>query len=138
MRKKDNMNNQEKRHLKIVYKDAQDKIQEVIILLPEDSFMAGLSYKENIDICVNDIMEGGGFWLNTTTVIPSHKIQSFHMHQPAVAAPQEKLKTKIDNKTETETNIKAKAKTKANRHRRGKRGKKINSENTSSTDNKIS
>lgn len=94
-----------KQFMEIVYKDALGKIQEVIIPLPEDDFMKGASYRENVDGFVDEIMEGGGFWLNATTIIPFHKIQSFHTHQQK-SQPLPKQKPK------------------SNRHRRGTRADK--------------
>ena len=67
--------------MKVIYKDYCDNIQEVIVTIPEESYREGMAYKDCVDEAIEDIMQTGGFWLNDTTVIPSHKIQSFHTHQ---------------------------------------------------------
>ena len=69
-----------KHYIKIIYRDSDSKTQEVILPLGKDYYNSQISYKENIQDVVSSMYEEGGFWLNTTTIIPYHRIMSIHTH----------------------------------------------------------
>jgi hypothetical protein len=108
--------------IKIVYKDANDKIQFIIIPIPEEDYIDSYSYTDNVDRCVDEIMDKGGFWLNNTTIIPAHRIRSFHT---------------CEQVTEPLTQIKNKPNLNKNR-RHGLRGKRPKIENSLSGNNQVS
>ena len=69
------------RFIKIRYKDEHDRIQESIQRLEGEWLKEMVSERENIEVVASIILiDDGAFWLNSTTLIPSHRICSFHMH----------------------------------------------------------
>ncbi|TRZ53052.1 MAG: hypothetical protein D4S01_01905 [Dehalococcoidia bacterium] len=69
------------RFIKIRYKDEHDRLQEAVRRLEGEWLRETVSERENIEIVASIILiDDGAFWLNTTTLIPSHRICSFHMH----------------------------------------------------------
>ena len=69
------------RFMKIRYKDEHDRIQEIVQRLEGEWLKEMVSERENIEMVASIILiDDGAFWLNSTTLIPSHRICSFHMH----------------------------------------------------------
>lgn len=69
------------RFMKIRYKDEHDRIQESVQRLEGEWLKEMVSERENIEMVASIILiDDGAFWLNSTTLIPSHRICSFHMH----------------------------------------------------------
>ena len=69
------------RFMKIRYKDEHDRIQESVQRLEGEWLKEMVSERENIEMVASIILiDDGAFWLNPTTLIPSHRICSFHMH----------------------------------------------------------
>ena len=66
----------EERFIKIVYEDTNKFYKDVII--PIVNYCEDESYLENFERAVEDIFEQGGFWSNSTTIIPYHRIVSFN------------------------------------------------------------
>jgi len=67
-----------KHHLKIVYEDSTKTVAQVVLEIKEYEF--ALTHEANIERCMEEIYEVGGFWLNKTTMIPYSKIYSVSTH----------------------------------------------------------
>ena len=72
----------EPHYIKIFYEDENRLSQSIIIQIPEEDYLGNLSYLENVEKAACDIMEDGGFWLNSSTITPYHMIRSIKTHLP--------------------------------------------------------
>lgn len=75
----------EKKFVRIRYEDETGAIQEAVIQLHD--YIEGDSYRENMDRAMSDLYEGGGFWLNSDTIIPYHQVKSLHSHKLTPTPP---------------------------------------------------
>ena len=120
------------KYMRIRYKDHQDVVVDAVVRIPDYDYYEKLSYKDNMDRAINNIMDEGGFWLNDTTAIPRHRVVSFHTHQ----------EEKVTHEKEATAEKKATTfkKTPPNRNRsrgRRRRPKSKTNENTVSTNNAV-
>jgi uncharacterized protein (UPF0248 family) len=76
-----NNEKQEKQFIRIVYEDSRGNVQNAVIPIDEDDYSKETSYRERIEMVVQEIYDLGGFWLNTTTIIPYHRVKSFSTYQ---------------------------------------------------------
>ena len=67
--------------IKLRYEEVQGSSREVILPMT-DVYNEDISYRENMQAVVDEIFDEGGFWLNKDTIIPYHRICSFHAHLP--------------------------------------------------------
>jgi len=67
-----------KHYIKITYEDTTRTLAYAIIEITH--YNSTISYKLNMDDCINSIYDDGGFWLNETTIIPYCRIYSVNAH----------------------------------------------------------
>jgi len=101
----DNKTKLEQQFIRIRYEDERGDIKDAIISLHD--YIESDSYRENMDRAITDLCDGGGFWLNSDTVIPYHQVKSVHSHKTA-SAPSSKQnrkrpKRRIKSRTTTTT-----------------------------------
>ena len=68
--------------VKIVYADENDHKVEAIIQIPEEDYKSELTYRDNMERIVNNIVDEGGFWLDASTIIPFHRIRAIKTFVP--------------------------------------------------------
>lgn len=85
-----------KRFIRIVYEDAGKISRDAII--PILDYYENESYAENMERAAEDILEQGGFWLNLTTIIPYHKIQSINAHKPPFEGDKNQRPKRVDRR----------------------------------------
>jgi len=64
----------QKHHLKIVYEEATKTVAQVVLEIKE--YDDRVCHRSNIERCMGEIYDAGGFWLNETTMIPYTKVYS--------------------------------------------------------------
>jgi hypothetical protein len=100
-------NNKSKPHYKVCYKDENEKVLIANVSF-EDFYNFNVTYNENLEDAVGDILESGGVWveekipfacgagveisnpLTTKKIIPLHKIQSYIPDPESLKSNQEK------------------------------------------------
>jgi len=72
--------NKKKHFFKVVYKDENDNKKVATLGFGADNYREDDSYKENLLNVVSYMVDDGGMWVDTTTLIPLHRILAFHPH----------------------------------------------------------
>jgi len=70
----------EKHYVKLIYKDVDDSIQEVVLEIDKTDYYDNLSYEENLQQVVSMIHDDGGFWVENK-IIPFHRLRAAEPHK---------------------------------------------------------
>lgn len=87
MTEKQKKKEQEKRAVRLIFKDEDDKKATKIITIEGNYYNAGCSYRENVEDLVATMAEDGGLWIGDETIIPFHRVLSVKLIKPSKPKP---------------------------------------------------
>ena len=61
-------------YLSLRYRDKNENVRDIVVLIPDCEYQEKLSYKENLQNVVGDMYADGGVWVDENTIIPYHRI----------------------------------------------------------------
>jgi hypothetical protein len=66
----------ENRKVKVIYEDEDGQVREKVMPFG-DYYDERVSYRDNMQALVEEVLDEGGFWRDAETIIPSHRIRAF-------------------------------------------------------------